>query len=193
MGQAIGAIAVKPTGTQEYPASLLAQGTQIGNGEEVLLACPEIPQPAATESGVELKKLADILVTLADGATFELHQVDVYGIESAEVRLEGETVYLQYVAKSGESVSTLESEKAIAQQRAEEAAAAEAAAAAAAEEAAAAEPETAAPDEYYEYDYSYDNGYDDSWGYDDSSYYVDDSAVGGGDEEQCIPDIVLRY
>ena len=128
-----------------------------------------------------MKALADIEVTLADGTVLVLHQVDVNGITAADARVDGETAYFEYVpTNESDKVSTLESEKAIAQQKADEEAAK---AAEEAEEAGDSEEATYEEEVYYEDAYS---------GGDGGGSYVDDSAVGSGNEEACVPDIVLR-
>ena len=177
---------------------MIAEGAEIASGKTVELACPAVPEPAPSGSDVQVKRLADMSVTIPGGEVYELHQVDVYDIASSELRLEGEIAYLDYTTKGGEHVSTLESERAIAQQAAQEkpAEAAEAAPAAPAAEQAPASDENYAYDEGYDsgyandYDYGYNSGYDYNGGGGGGS--VDDSAVGSGDEAACIPDIVLR-
>ena len=160
-GKDIAAIAVKASGEAAYPASLIAAGEEIASGETVDLLCPEIAG-----------KQADFSVTLADGSAYELHQIPVYDIVEATMRLEGDIAYVEYENEAGDATSTLEAEKELAAQAAAAAAEAEAAAAAAAQAEAAAAQEA----------YSNDSG----------ATYVDDSAVGSGSEEACIDDIVLR-
>ena len=174
-GKAIRSIAVKATGEAAYPENMLTSDQVIANGEAVLLACPALPEPASNGSDVAVKRLADCMLVLSDESSVELHQLDVYDIASAEVRLDGQVAYLEYEsANTHETVSTLESEKAIAQQKAD-------AEAAQAQAEPAAAPAEAAP--------AYEGT---SETYDSSSTWVNDSAVGSGDEAACVPDIVLR-
>ena len=182
LGKNIAQVQVKKTGDAEYPAGLLAQGKTIENGKTVILNCPDIP--SETQGDVPLNPMADILLTMADGSQVELHQVTVYAMSTATVRAEGDIAYLEFTASDGtSSQSTLESEKAIAQQKAEAAAQQ---AAAEQQQQAEAQPQGdaagAAEPVYYEQP-TYEEYVPPA---------VDDSSVGGGSEEACIDDVVLR-
>lgn len=183
LGKNIAQVQVKKTGDAEYPAGLLAEGKTIENGQTVVLNCPDIP--SETQGDVPLNPMADILLTMADGSQVELHQVTVYAMSKASVRAEGDVAYLEFTASDGtSSQSTLESEKAIAQQKAE--AAAQQAQAEQQQQQAEAQTQGdgagAAEPVYYEQP-TYEEYVPPA---------VDDSSVGGGSEEACIDDVVLR-
>ena len=115
-GSEIKAIAIKSTGSSEYSENLLAGGKKIADGDTVLLYCPSIEAANSGEADVKLNDMADIRIELADGRTFELHQVAVNNVADAAVCLAEEIAYLEYTGKSdGATASTLESEKAIAE------------------------------------------------------------------------------
>lgn len=162
-GKDIVAIAVKQAGTGEYPANMMADGLVVKSGDTVMLACPAIPEAGAADSAA--KRLADIAISFADGSACELHEVDVHDIAAADLRLDGDVAYLEYTAAgTSKKVSTQDAEKAVAQQAAD---------------AAAQEEGT-------------EGGSEDGGEAYEEEVYIDDSAVGDGDEESCVPDIVLR-
>ncbi len=182
LGKDISQLQLKAAGEGDYQPNMLKDGETIKSGETIVLNCPEIK--AAEGGDVALKPMVDILITLSDGTQVELHQVTVYSIDKAAVRAEGDVAYIEFSTEESASLqSTLESEKAIAQQKADEAQQAEA--------------QTQGDGEG-----EWDEGYVEEWSepayYEEPAYeeYVppapDDSAVGGGNEEACIDDVVIR-
>ncbi|MBQ9069406.1 MAG: hypothetical protein IJ131_10205 [Eggerthellaceae bacterium] len=144
-GKAIKALAVKPTQDTDFPASILASGDQVANGETVVLACPAVDAPEAggQTADVKLEARADMQLTLEDGTELVLHQLNLSDIKDAEVRVNGDVAYLDYTSiASGSKVSTLEAEQSISKNQT-----ADAAAGAAATEAAAVATEQAPEDQ----------------------------------------------
>lgn len=129
-GSAISGLAIAPAGSDAEPVALMAGGQRWADGE----VADVYFEPQGSGS-------YDIQVTIGD-AVHVLHGFDADLIASAEIRLSGDVAYVAY-EQFGNETSTLDAERAIADEE-RAAAEAEAAAAAEAEAAAAAEAEAAA-------------------------------------------------
>lgn len=172
-GQELTALAVKSSLEAEYSENMVPEGVALANNEQAAVYLPRIEGAVSEDSDIQTRALADMLVVLADGAEFELHQLDVYDITEPELRLSGDVAYLEYIsAATGETVSTLDAELAWLE-------------AASLEQAAAAEAEA----EYYE---EGDYYYEEPVYYEEPTYYEGGDAGDAGGEDQCVPDIILR-
>ena len=110
-GQDITSFAVKPTGETEYSENLIPKGEAMANGSDAGIHLPKIEGAVSKESNIQTKPVADVRIVLADGTEYELHQLDVYDISEASVRLFDDIAYLEYASiASGATVSTLDAE-----------------------------------------------------------------------------------
>lgn len=131
-GKSIVGIASKSTTESAYGANLMKTGDTIKADEQFKLL---INTPAGTTANtgsatVSVKGMVDIQLTFADGSIVALRQIDPSSIKEATIKTADGFGYIEYTNSDGNTVSTLESTKAL---KAQEDAAAQAAAAAAAQ------------------------------------------------------------
>ena len=176
-GKDITVIEVKSTGDEAYQTSLIPEGEVLKNGASAQVFLPKIEAAVSEASDIMTKPMADVRIVTSDGNQFELHQVDVYDVTDAAVRLSDAVGYLEYKSlASNEALSTLAAELAWLEMVAQA-------------EAAAAEQQQPAQEEVY-YEETY---YEEPTYYEESTYYYEAPAGGGGGgEDQCVPDIILR-
>ena len=172
-GKDITVIEVKSTGDEAYQTSLIPEGEVLKNGESAQVFLPKIEAAVSEASDIMTKPMADARIVTSDGNQFELHQIDVYDVTDAAVRLSDAVAYLEYKSlASNEALSTLAAELAWLEMMAQ----------------AEAEQQQPAQEEVY-YEETY---YEEPTYYEESTYYYEAPAGGGGGEDQCVPDIILR-
>ncbi len=191
-------VKIKAAQDADFPAEALAMSTKTFTTGSV--AQIYLPALAASDASSPVK--AAIQFTCADGVVYTVHDVLVREIKEASLCVEGDVAYLKYTnANNNQAVNTLESEKAL---LAAAAPAAAVAATAATSDSGASEQKS---DNQSNQSSSESQGLSDSGGSsndnassDDSGSNasneapasVDDSAVGGGAEADCIEDPVLK-
>lgn len=183
-GKAIRSLAVKPTHAEEYLANIIAEGAEFAQGAKATIHLPKIE--ADENSDIEMRALADVKIVLDGDEEYVLHQINVGDMVDPVIRISEGIAYLDYKsASAAETVSTLETEKSWR----------------AAQEQAAQEPAYSEP--YEEQTYTEEPVYQEPVYYEEPVYqepvYYEapaaggyDAAVGGGGEDACVPDLVLR-
>lgn len=131
LGADISQASVNVSGSEDEPTMLEIQGTWADGGEAMVFV-PEANGEAESD-----------LVLTAGKKEYVLHDVDFSEFDEADVQVEGKVAYLSYEA-DGQTVSTLEHEKELAEKAKADAEAAEAAAKAQEEAEAAAQAEAEA-------------------------------------------------
>lgn len=143
-GQDITFVSFKSSSEENYPDTMLDEGDSFKNEETRNVYYKPSEEAAAsteTEDGKELPAEYTMKITLADNTELELHAFPFDDMKNGEIKVQDGIAYLTY-EKDGSEVSTLESEKAVKEQK--EKAKAEAAAQAEAEAAAAAKAQAEA-------------------------------------------------
>ena len=183
-GKAIRSLSAKATHAADFVVDIIPDGAEFANGALATIHLPQIE--ADNSSDIETRVLADIKIITTDNEEFILHQINVGDLVDPSLHISEGIAYLDYKsASTAETISTLETEKSW--RASQEQAAQEPTYNESYEEQVYAEEPAYQEPVYYE-----EPAYQEPVYYEEPAAAGNDAAVGGGGEDACVPDLVLR-